>query len=119
MSRGLARPKYKLPYWCAGTADSAEPIFIQIGATLMQHPAFLALSASERWCYQCMVLEAKGKANFQFPRRTAEKYGIPSSTLRRTIDALVNAGFISIVANGRSTRTPSDYRFSVRWKTPP
>ena len=54
------------PYWCAGTTDSTEPIFIQMGATLMQHPAFLALTTTDRWCYQCMILEAKGNPLFNF-----------------------------------------------------
>jgi len=119
MSRKKARPTYKLPYWCAGTIDSTEPIFIQLGAKLMQHPAFLSLSVSDRWCYQCMILEAKGKPNFQFARRTAEKYGIPEQTLYRNVKALKVAGFIDLVASGRTNKTASDYVFSVRWKSPP
>lgn len=119
MSRKSSKPTYKLPYWCAGTADSTEPIFIQMGATLMQHPAFLALTSSDRWCYQCMILEAKGKPDFQFSRRTAENYGIANRTLIRNVEALVKAGFIDVTASGKSNRTKTDYRFSVRWKVPP
>ena len=63
----------------------------------MQHPAFLALTSSDRWCYQCMILEAKGKPDFE---------------------ALVKAGFIDVTASGKSNRTKTDYRFSVRWKVP-
>lgn len=118
MSRKPSKPTYKLPYWCAGTTDSTEPIFIQMGATLMQHPAFLALTTTDRWCYQCMILEAKGKPTFQFSRCTAAIYGISNSTLRENIKHLINAGFIEIVASGKSNRTRSDYRFSVRWKAP-
>lgn len=102
MSRKSSKPTYKLPYWCAGTADSTEPIFIQMGATLMQHPAFLALTSSDRWCYQCMILEAKGKPDFQFSRRTAENYGIANRTLIRNVEALVKAGFIDVTASGKA-----------------
>lgn len=118
MSRKPSKPTYKLPYWCAGTTDSTEPIFIQMGATLMQHPTFLALTTTDRWCYQCMILEAKGKPTFQFSRRTAENYGIANRTLIRNVEALVKAGFIDIEASGRSNRSKTNYRFSVRWKTP-
>lgn len=118
MSRKPSKPTYKLPYWCAGTTDSTEPIFIQMGATLMQHPAFLALTTTDRWCYQCMILEAKGKPTFQFSRRTAENYGIANRTLIRNVEALVKAGFIDIEASRRSNRSKTNYRFSVRWKTP-
>ena len=114
MSRKPSKPTYKLPYWCAGTTDSTEPIFIQMGATLMQHPAFLALTTTD----QCMILEAKGKPTFQFSRRTAENYGIANRTLIRNVEALVKAGFIDIEASGRSNRSKTNYRFSVRWKTP-
>lgn len=85
----------------------------------MQHPAFLALTSSDCWCYQCMILEAKGKPDFQFSRRTAENYGIANRTLIRNVEALVKAGFIDVTASGKSNRTKTDYRFSVRWKTPP
>lgn len=118
MSRKKARPTYKLPYWCAGTLDSAEPIFIQLGAKLMQHPAFLSLSVSARWCYQCMILEAKGKPDFQFPRRTAELYGISERSLRRNVKELEAAGFLDVVASGRNTKSATDYRFSICWKAP-
>ena len=109
MSRKPSKPTYKLPYWCAGTTDSTEPIFIQMGATL---------TTTDRWCYQCMILEAKGKPTFQFSRRTAENYGIANRTLIRNVEALVKAGFIDIEASGRSNRSKTNYRFSVRWKTP-
>lgn len=59
----------------------------------MQHPAFLALTAADRHCYLCMILEAKGQLCFQFSRCTAAIYGISNSTLRENIKHLINAGF--------------------------
>lgn len=67
MSRKRAKITYKLPYWCSGAADCSEKIFIQIGASLMQHPAFTGLKDSARWTYIAMVLEAKGRPDFNFP----------------------------------------------------
>lgn len=119
MSGRKARVEYKLPPWCSGSENCMEPIFIQLGARLMQHPAFLALTPSDRWCYQCMLLEAKGKPDFQFSRATAKKYGIAARTLIDNVCRLRKAGFIELIASGRNNQTSSDYSFSIRWKTPP
>ncbi len=119
MSRERAKITYKLPYWCSGAADCSEKIFVQIGASLMQHPAFTGLKDSARWTYLAMMLEAKGRPDFQFPRRTAELYGISERSLRRNVQELEAAGLVDVVASGRNTKSATDYRFSVRWKAPP
>ena len=66
MSRKPSKRPYKLLPWCTASPDSQDPVFIQLGCSLMQHPAFLALTAADRHCYLCMVLEAKGQMYFQF-----------------------------------------------------
>lgn len=118
MSRKPSKRSYKLLSWCTASPDSQDPIFIQLGCSLMQSEAYLALTCADRHCYLCMVLEAKGQLYFQFSRCTAAIYGISNSTLRENIKHLINAGFIEVVASGKSNRTKSDYRFSVRWKMP-
>lgn len=85
----------------------------------MQHPTFTGLKDSARWTYIAMMLEAKGRPDFQFPRRTAELYGISERSLRRNVQELESAGLVDVVASGRNTKSATDYRFSVRWKVPP
>ena len=69
----------------------------------MQHPAFTGLKDSARWTYLAMALEAKGRPDFQFPRRTAELYGISERSLRRNVQELEAAGLVDVVASGRIT----------------
>ena len=51
-----------------------------------------------------MMLEAKGRPDFQFPRRTAELYGISERSLRRNVQELESAGLVDVVASGRNTK---------------
>ena len=87
----------------------------------MQHPAFLALTAADRHCYLCMVLEAKGQMYFQFSRCTAAIYGISNSTLRENIKHLINAGFIEVVAAGKATgqRATTGFLFAGKRRNKP
>ena len=119
MSRKKAKTGKKLSYWCSGASDCSENFFVQLGVSLANHPAFTGLKDSAKWVYICMRLEARGRPDFQFSRRTAAKYGIAEQTLYRSVKLLVNAGFVDVVASGRSNKTATDYCFSVRWKTPP
>src|SRR5699024_5620480 len=114
------KKKVEPPFWltgrnCGKTVTGQPFPFIQIYADLLQSPTFTALSTSARCCYVAMALEAKGDRLFQFPRKQAEKYGIPPRTLVRNVQELVSAGFI-ICRSGRSNRTASDYEFSLEWK---
>lgn len=63
-----------------------------------------------------MAMESGGKREFTFPLSTAKKYGITDNSLRRHIDELTRAGFIS-VRSGASIRQPNIYTFSFEWKT--
>lgn len=89
--------------------------FVQIYADLMQAQAFNSLSAGARWCYLSMTIEAKGKREFEFTRKTAEQYGIAKRTLVRYVQELAESGFLNC-KSGRSTRTASEYEFSMDWK---
>ena len=61
-------------------------------------------------------MESGGKREFTFPLSAAKKYGITDNSLRRHIDELTRAGFIS-VRSGASIRQPNIYTFSFEWKT--
>lgn len=114
------KKKVDPPYWVTGKsggkAASGQPLpFVQIYADLMQAQAFNSLSAGARWCYLAMTVEAKGKRKFEFTRKTAERYGIISRTLFRNVQELIKAGFLNC-RSGRTTRTASEYEFSLDWK---
>lgn len=117
MGRGK---KYDPPFWVTGKSGGKSPggkplPFVQIYADLLQSPEFSALTASSRFCYISMTIEAKGLRCFEFTRKTAESYGIPQRTLVRSVQELVSAGFL-ICKSGRSTRTASEYEFCISWK---
>ena len=112
------KSQYKIPlFWLSKTNAKGEP-FTQFGVTLFQSEELQKLPAGVRWVYVCMCAEAKGSKEFQFPRATAARYGIKSTTLRESVKRLTAAGFIEYVS-GRTARTPNDYKFTMKWKTQP
>lgn len=119
MGRNKRKKGYKLSYWCTCADNCEENLFAQIGVSLLQHPSFLGLQASAQHTYICMVIEAKGKPEFEFPRNIAKKYGIAGRTLVDNVKRLRELGFIEVIASGKSTREPSQYRFSIAWKSVP
>lgn len=120
LTMSARKKKVDPPFWLTGKLGGKSPTgqplpFVQLYADLMQAPAFTALSAGARFCYLSMALEAKGNRCFEFPRKTAERYGIPGRTLVRNVQELENAGFLHC-RSGRTTRTASEYEFSLNWK---
>ena len=110
--------------WMSRRQNNSEGRFLQVGNSLLlsstneageeQNP-FVRLSAGAKYLYICMAMEAGGKRKFEFTRTAAKKYGICSSTLRRNIDELIDAGFI-IRDSGWTVREPNRYSFSYQWK---
>ena len=114
------KKKVDPPFWVTGKSGGKSPggqplPFVQLYADLMQSPKFNSLTAGARLCYISMTIEAKGNRCFEFARKTAERYGIPQRTLVRNVQELVSAGFL-LCRSGRSTRTASEYEFSIDWK---
>lgn len=107
-----ARP---LPRWASALPDCRDPCFIQVGVSLMKHPAFQELSTGARWLYQCCMAESVGRMNFQLTPDIAALYGIPLRSMRRYVKELEEHGFIKTLRSGKNTRTASDYQFSFKW----
>lgn len=110
--------------WLSSRQDNTEGRFVQLGNSLLlshkddsglESNLFVTLSPTAKLVYLCMTMEAGGKKNFQFPLSAAKKYGIAQSTLRRSIDELLQAGFIKR-QSGRTARLPNNYEFSLDWK---
>lgn len=111
------------PYWLTGpkggkSANGKQLPFAAIYADLLQSAQFQELAPGEQMLYISMCVEAKRQVEFEFPKATAEQYGISNAALRRCMPKLIEAGFISIVANNRTLRKPNRYRFELDWKLP-
>lgn len=107
---------YTVSPWLSARTDCREPRYIQAGVTLFEHPAFQELTPAQRLLYLAMCLDAGGKRKFTFSKARFTHYGVSNATARTAIDALIDAGFITRLYSGRTTREPSAYAFSDQWK---
>lgn len=96
-------------------------------ASMLQSPAWYALSAKAQQLYTYMKLQ-------QFGQKPIEGYGADcfvfnrgmyiktyplyknGAQFRRDRDQLVKFGFIEIVECGKTSRTKNIYRFSAKWQ---
>ena len=115
MSRQKKKP---LSPWVTAKPDGMEKRFIQIGDTLVYHPAWLALSAGAKVLYLYMCMESGGKNEFIIPQRVYGRF-TDGKAFRRAKKVLIDAGFIEIAHNGANTRTENIYRFCYGWKNRP
>ena len=123
MSDSRRRKPRDPPYWLTGPkggkSANGKPLpFVPLYADLLQSEQFQALSRVDQLVYIAMGLEAKTFKDFKFPESTAKLYGFSGMALRRSVQDLVDAGFISVVENNRTRRKPNVYRFEVDWKLP-
>ena len=89
--------------------------FTQPSVSLLTEPIFNALPPQVRHLYICMTGESEGERVFQFPRKTAIRYGFIPSTFREYVAVLIEKGFISR-NSGWTTREPNIYQFEDTWK---
>ena len=98
-------------------------------ASMLQSPAWYALSPKAKELYTYMKLQLYGQAPLD-----SEKYGAGAfvfnqamytktypiyktgAQFRRDRDQLIEYGFIEMVECGRFTRTKNVYRFSAKWQ---
>lgn len=98
-------------------------------ASMLQSPAWYALSSKAKELYTYMKLQKYGQAPLD-----SEKYGADCFTFnkamytktyplyktgaqfRRDRDQLIKYGFIEIVECGKTTRTKNVYKFSAKWQ---
>lgn len=111
----MARRRKPLPSWATAKADGIEQRFIQLGNTLLLHPAWSELSSNAARVYIHMMLESGGNIEFTMPGRVYKRF-TTKPAFQRAKAELIEAGFISEVKSGESTRTDSIYRFCFEWK---
>lgn len=115
----MARQKIKpLHAWeTAQLEKGPEKGYIRLSQSLLQHPAFKALTQGERMVYITMVAACAGRNQFSIPRASyEEKFGIPHNNFWRAVKKLEQAGFIQVKQSGKNTRTPNVYQFVDTWK---
>lgn len=108
-------PFYKSP--SGGASETGRPIpFVQVYADLMEHPSFCALTSGSMRLYFIMLLESKGRKEFELPYAVLrKKYGYRSdTTIAKSVKELENTGFITKIS-GKSNRTKTQYSFSSEW----
>lgn len=112
------KPAKFRPWETALHSDTGERAYIKIGLSLILAPAFQKLSPGAQNLYIRMMMEAKGKRQFTFTRKTFERYKIPERSGRRYAEELEAAHFIKC-DHAKFTREANVYEFSTEWKPPP
>lgn len=114
-------------------AVGGDKIFGRVSLSMWSSEAWQDLNDKEKIVYICMTMEryrqrqpAQDYPNmgfddscFYFPWSMADKYKLyetSRSYFYRVIHNLEKHGFIETVANGKSTKRKSIYRFSPKWK---
>lgn len=124
----------KRSFECTGVKDDS---FARIYNSMLTHPAFIALKTRQKVLYlyaknQFYGTRKPGKDFKDDPRLQEDtmfylnfglvvnKYGLYSRNGQHEfysdVQALIDAGFIERVANGKSTKSRSIYKFSSNWK---
>lgn len=111
----MARRRKPLPDWATAKGDGIEQRFIQIGNSLMYHPAWNKLSPNAVRVYIHMMLESGGKIQFTMPHRVYSQF-VSGPAFQRAKAELIEAGFILEEKNGKGTRSDSVYKFCFEWK---
>ena len=104
--------------WLTAKPDNKEKRFVQLGNTLLLSEPFQDLCPGARLLYLSMCMESAGRRCFTFPQSAAKKYGIPSTSLRRYIEELIEQGFLTR-SSGKNLRVANQYGFSLSWKLHP
>lgn len=112
--------KTPLKPWETATEDGTSDLYIRLGLSLLDNPAFNALGKSSQLVYIRMVQRAKGKSTFTCPRSFYEKYFVPN-TFDKAKKELLKIGFIEVVQDNKYTGKETLYKFSTQWRayTPP
>lgn len=109
--------KKAFPFWNVDTEGNIPTSFVQLDRTLLTSKRFLELSPSQRCTYIAMICVCQGHREFRFAENVAKQYGFAPSTLRRNVNALIEAGFVKRKRSGQNTREPNIYEFCADWRS--
>lgn len=112
----MGRTKKSKPNFWESPSSSTKQHFGRIYRELATHPNFIALPLTARLVYLELLEASAGKKEFTFSNGDYIARGIPAPTFRRAREALIKGGFLTVVYNGRLTRQPNKYAFSIEWQ---
>lgn len=121
MGRKKRTKQNNLNPWLTANRTDQKDSFVQVGESLVTHPAFKDLSYSAKFVYERMCCAANyaknnGQAEFIFPLSVFSKYGITRSTFQSAKEQLISHGFIVCTFCGKNQRVESKYRMVNLWK---
>lgn len=117
MGRKKSAPNCDIRPWLSGRRDCREGRYIQVGNSLLLSEAFRKLSGNEHKVYFALCMESGGRPTAALSSAGAKKYGINESTFRRSIDKLIEKGFISCDFEDNPYKFKTNvYRFRTDWK---
>lgn len=102
-------------YQCTDPRGYDHAGYARIGVSFMGHPALTWLSHPAHRVYMHMLVEAKGQAEFKFPRAKYKDWMAPG-IFSDCVDELERYGFIIVKQRNKNLRQPNLYRFSDGWK---
>ena len=94
--------------------DYKEP-YISLTRSMLTNENWLSLKSSSKELYQYMKLWSYGKQEFKFSYTLALNIIHSRSTIKKSIDELVNKGFIEIVKCSKRPGIGTTYKFSNNW----
>lgn len=112
MRRGKKVP---FPSYQTRAPDGMEKRYIRLGDTLLLSAAMLSLRHLSFRIYVNMMLEAGGKAEFEFPYHKYKEY-CSKDGFKNAVSELLQKGFIEVIENNKHRCKPNLYRFSDKWK---
>ena len=91
-----------------------EP-YISITKSMLVNERWLSLNYSSQLIYIYMKLWSYGRQEFKFSYSLALNIVKSKSTFKKSIDELVNNGFIEIIRISRTPGIGTIYRFTNKW----
>lgn len=116
------RPKRKrtpVSPWLSANKDCRESRYIQVGNSLLSHPAFKELTAGEKHFYLVLCMESSGYWEVTLSHgRALREYGIKGSSFDNHVKALKQKGFIKQIGNPNGEKyIRCKFRFVDDWKS--
>lgn len=94
--------------------DFKEP-YISLTKSMLNNEKWLDLSYSSKIIYIYMKLWSYGRQEFKFSYSLSLKIVKSRTTFKKSIDELVNKGFIEIIKISRIPGIGTVYKFSDKW----
>ncbi len=107
--------KTPFPDWQTKKSNGIEERYVRLGNSQLTDENVNLLSHIAFRMYVYMLLESRGRQEFEMPRRKYKKF-MSAGGASKAIRELVERGFIDVVQQNKNLRKANVYRFSCRWK---